>query len=1026
VLFSDLSGYTALNERLDPEEVARILDEIKEAAVHAIEAAGGTVNQFVGDEVMAFFGIPVANDDDPRRAVEAAIELHRFVRELDARLELGTGEPLRMHSGIHTGLVVAQLRDRREGVFAATGDTVNTAARLLSAAGSDEILVGPDTNAQIAPWFETTSVGALELKGKAQPLPTHRVTRAERHRSRFEVVADRGLSPLTARVAELEELERSLAGSAGGARIALLQGDAGVGKSRLAHEFCERAAERGCTILRGSCRASGRVVPYHPLVEALRRHLGVREGDAPKDIAERTVAAADALGEDVRAHVPVLLHLLSVESEAHRLPPEITPEELPRAIPDALAGFVGALARAGTVLVHVEDWHWADEASAALLPLLARLLRNAPVLLLVDQRPAPVLLGDEVPIDAIDVEPFGGDATRALVCARLGASRVPGALISRIEERAAGNPFFIEEICTSLEQSGALERRGETLVLSVDAADLDIPETVQAVLQSRIDQLEPYDRDLLRVASVIGPEVPCRVIERVSPGDAIDEQLARLERLNLMQHHGTDSERSYAFKHVTVQEVAYDTILRRERAEIHRRVGDVLESLHAGERIGEHVETLAHHYRLGGVDEKALPYLEQAAWKAAGSYALAQAREHFRAAIDLMLAREESDEDARRRIDLTLRWAEVCIFGPSLEQIALLEGARDRAMALGDPERIVTALYWICWIYYAVGEHARAIEELERLVALVRPAGDDAVTGMMLLALGHCYAAARDARVLPTLEEGLGLRHAGAGEQVAPDAHELDPGGALEAFSLSQCAFTRMYSGDTAAARAGFAQAMERVQQSGSRSTEGSVWITWGLARLVESDWSGAIAAAGEARGIAEQMRAPYHLDTADAIEGYARFQLGAGDDALEQLTRGIEGLEKTGAFLSMSLSLASHADALAEAGQSAEARRQAEASLARREHGDRLGDDLALRVLARLDAREGRSAAFEQRHAELLELARMRGSAREEVLAHVEALRAGVAPAGFSWETAVARFAELDLPGHLAAARVLAHGSRG
>ena len=700
---------------------------------------------------LAFFGIPVANDDDPRRAVEAAVELHRFVRELDVRLELKTSEPLRMHSGIHTGLVVAQLRDRREGVFAATGDTVNTAARLLSAAGSDEILVGPETNAQIAGWFETASVGELELKGKARPLPAHRVIGSERNRSRFEVAADRGLSPLTARDAELEALECALADAAGGARIAQLQGDAGVGKSRLAHELCGRAAAQGHAILRGSCRASGRVVPYLPWVEALQRHLGVREGDAPKDIVARMLAAADALGEGVRGHVPVLLHLLSVESEKYRLPPEITPEALPDAILDALSSFVDGIARDGTVLLHLEDWHWADEASAALLPLLARRLREAPVLLLVDQRPLPVLLGDDVPIDSIEVEPFGEDATRALVRARLGVREVPGTLIARIDERAAGNPFFIEEICTSLEQAGALTRRGDALMLSVDAAELDIPETVQAVVQSRIDRLEPKDRDLLRIASVIGPEVPCRVIEQLSPrAEALDEQLARLERLDFVQSQGTEPERSYVFKHATVQEVAYDTLLHRERAEIHCRVGNVLESLHAGDRLGEHVETLAHHYRLGGADEKALPYLEQAAWKAAASWALAQAREHFRGAIDVMLRREESDEDARRRIDLTLRWAEVCIFGPSIEQIALLESARDRAMALGDPERIVTSLYWICWIYYAVGEHARAIEELEGLVELVRPGGDDAVTGMMLLALGHSYATARDPRVLPS------------------------------------------------------------------------------------------------------------------------------------------------------------------------------------------------------------------------------------------------------------------------------------
>ena len=985
VLFSDLTGYTALNEHLDPEDVAQILDEIKGAARQIVEQHGGTVNQFVGDEVMALFGIPVAHDDDARRAVAAALELHAFVRELDERVERHP-EPLRMHSGIQTGLVVAQQRDRREGVFAATGDTVNTAAHLLTSSEPDQILVGASTRSRVTSFFETEPVGELTLKNKAEPVPAFAITRAREVASRFEVEGA-GLAPLTGRDVEWARLSAALDAARSEARFVHLVGEAGIGKSRLAHEFGTQAEGHGARLLRGSCEATGRGVPYLPFVGALRRLLEIQSQQHPEEVVARLERTTEELG--CGEHLPIYLHLLSIGSEAHPADPSKLGEELPRAIRDALAALLQQLARRAPLLLHLEDWHWADEASRGLLPLLARELRDDPVLLLLDHRPDAEPEWSELTAERIALQPLNAAGTRDLVASCLEASEIQPSLVDLIHERTAGNPLFVNELCAVLLESDVLVRSGDEITTADRVESIEVPDTVQAVLQSRIDRLEPASRDLMRIASVVGRDVPGAVLEGLNPGlSELDLHLRELERQDFLEPYVEESETTWSFRHVTIQEVAYETMLRRERAEIHLRVGEVLEELHGEERLGEHVESLARHFRLGGEEEKAVDYLEQAAWKAAGSYAFAQAREHFHRAIQILAGRkEEDDEAARRRIDLTMRWAEVNLFGPSIHQVEQLESARGRAMALGDPERIVTLTYWICWVYYAVGEQTKAIELLEQVVELVRPAGDDVILGMMMLALGHSYAVARDPRALESLEGGLALRRPAHEEEDAgvDDVHVMDSAGALDSFSQCQVALLQAYAGDWERARPGFGAAIDRVRKTGSLSTESSNWITFGLACIVAGDWETAIECARQARQIAEHVRAHYHLDTADGIEGYARWRQ-AGADGNEERERGLrllrratERLEKSGALLSMSLTSACYADVLAERGEHDEAERRARAALERGEHDDRMGEDLALRVLVRLAGDGEEASALRD---ELTRLAASRESARDQALA--------------------------------------------
>ena len=282
VVFSDLSGYTAMNEQLDPEEVEGIMGRIKEEAVGIVESYGGIVNQFVGDEILALFGIPTAHEDDPLRAVKAATELHKMVRQMSSEVEGRIGKPLTMHTGINTGLIVTNLRDDRDGLYGITGETVNTGARLKSQAESDDILVSPETKKLIAPYFETIALEEIRMKGKTELTVPYRVIGESKIQTRIEVAEQKGFTPYTGRDQELTILHACLDKALQGeGQFVTVVGEAGVGKSRLHYELRHRLDQEKITVLQGWCQSYGGDIPYLPLIDALRRGLHLQEEYSP-------------------------------------------------------------------------------------------------------------------------------------------------------------------------------------------------------------------------------------------------------------------------------------------------------------------------------------------------------------------------------------------------------------------------------------------------------------------------------------------------------------------------------------------------------------------------------------------------------------------------------------------------------------------------------------------------------------------------------------------------------------------------
>jgi predicted ATPase/class 3 adenylate cyclase len=618
IVFSDLSGYTAMNERLDPEEVEALLGRLKEAAVGIVERHGGMVNQFVGDEVLALFGIPTAHEDDPLRAVRAALALHAMVRELSPEVEARIGQPLRMHTGIHTGLIVTNRRDDRDGRYGITGDTVNTGARLKAQADADAILVSAETQRLIAPFFETTALEALPMKGKAAPVMAYRVVGASQIHTRFEAAAQRGFTPYTGRERELTTLQACLEKAlAGQGQCVTVVGEAGVGKSRLLYEFRHLLDREQVTVVQGWCQASGSTTSYLPFLDVLRRGLDLRDEDTLAVLLEKAVTNITAIDPSLEQYLPLYLHLLSIPS-AYHLPEYLRGEELQYAIREALAALPTLNAQWQPTVLILEDWHWADEASDAALQHLIGVIARSRLLVMVTYRPYYQLRWGNLSYHtSLVLHPLDARHTEAISSSVLGAEHLPPGLAALVYERTGGNPFFIEEVCRSLRETGVVVVEDGRTVLPQALDTLMLPDTVQAIIRTRLDRLDPDAKEVVRLASVIGRAFGRRLLERLYVGQApLTQVLDILKVLEMIQQTRVLPEAEYMFTHVLTQEVAYETLLLQRRKVLHGLVGDAIEALYH-DRLAEQVDLLQQHFSRAENWSKAVHYGRQAAENAA-------------------------------------------------------------------------------------------------------------------------------------------------------------------------------------------------------------------------------------------------------------------------------------------------------------------------------------------------------------------------------------------------------------------------
>ena len=633
VLFSDVVGSTALQEALEPESARRVMTRFYEAMRAVVERHDGAIQKFIGDAVVAVFGVPTVYEDDAVRAVRCATAMTAALASLNDELERTWGVRIEMRTGVNSG----ELAISAEGIF--VGDTMNTAARLEQAAAPGQVLLGEATWRLVRHEVEVEELTPLSLKGKAAPVRVWRVVSTE---PRSAAAAE---APLVGRAGELERLRAGLADAiaARSCRLVTVIGSPGLGKSRLAGEFARSAAD-GAVVLHGHCEASGEGITFLPVADVLRGAASINETDTPGQVVEKLTAVVTDDADRERA-VARVAGLLGAAVPA-------APEETFWGVRTVLE----SLARERPLVIVLDDVHWGQPMFLDLIEHLVEWVRDAPILLVALARPElretreALAAAGRRPVDVIELQPLEADQSRELVGGLLGQVDLPDDLLGRILATTEGNPLFLGELLRMLVEEGSLARDDQAWV-AADGADVQVPPTIQALLTARIERLRADER-----AAVIGKQFyRGAVAELLAPParPAIDGHLEALRRKDMVEPEGTYwiDEPVYRFHHVLLRDAAYHLLLKEARAELHEKFADWLETK-AGELVGEHEEVIAYHleqaheYRrlLGPLDERGRALGSRAAGRLASAGRRALAREDLAAAANLL--RRALDRDA--------------------------------------------------------------------------------------------------------------------------------------------------------------------------------------------------------------------------------------------------------------------------------------------------------------------------------------------------------------------------------------------
>jgi len=741
VMFTDVSGYTALTERIDPEDVHRVMNELKQAATRIVEKHGGIINQFVGDEVMALFGIPSTNEDDPIRAIKAALELHSYMRDNIDDLSAQTGEHLQIHTGINTGLMVAEYSAGREGLYRLTGDAVNTAARLRSLAEASQILIGPSTQRLVKFYFQMLPCPPVRVKGKTAPIVPYQVLAESQISSRFEAVRERGFKSYVGRTQELQTLQACFSRAIDGkGQLVTIEGDPGIGKSRLLYEFLGTLDRDRISTPQGRCQPYGSEVPYFSFLDGLRRGLHLDEHDSPAETREKAIANIKQIAPSLERYLPHLLHLFSIPSD-YALPPDLKGDALRKALEEAIAAIITLSADAQPMVLVIEDWHWSDPASQSVLRYLLRLVPSYRLMVVVTYRSAHEFdFGKIVDRTAIRLKPMDEAETEELVANVTGATQLPAGLAALISRSADGNPLFIEEACYSLLESGALSVEDCTLVLHQSLDQLLLPDTVQAVIRARLDKLDRRAKEVIGPASIIGRVFSERVLASIHSGrSSLAEALEVLQAQEIIQQTKILPEPEYGFRHVLMREVAYETLFHQQRKQLHEAVGAAIEKLYPA-RTEENASILFHHYFRSSRADKAVHYALVAGERAARLYANAEASAYFKDALEIVNLLPVSIETQRWQIDAILGLVAAGSAPGDIDRDRRnLEQACALAEQAGERRRLAQAEYWLGRTHYVLADLHSAIEHARRSLELSDELKDAALAAPPVNLMGRAY-----------------------------------------------------------------------------------------------------------------------------------------------------------------------------------------------------------------------------------------------------------------------------------------------
>jgi len=656
VLFADLKSSMEILADRDAEDARRVLDAVLERMMEAVHHYEGTVNQVMGDGIMALFGAPIAHEDHAVRACYAALRMQHTIQTYAEELHRSLGLPIHMRVGLNSGeVVVRSIGNDLHMDYTAVGQTTHVAARMEQMAMPGSILVPPDTLALVEGYVLVRSLGPRPVKGLPAPLEVYEVTGVSPIRSRLHAAAARGLTTFVGRDPEMTQLALALGRSRSGyGQLVAVVGDPGVGKSRLYWEFTRSRLTDGCLVLESTSVSYGKATAYLPVIDLLRTYFKVDDRDEPRAVREKVTGKLLTLDENLRGALPALLSLLGVPvTDAHW--ESLGPTERRQRLLDAIKHLVLRESQVQPVVLLFEDLHWIDGETQALLDSIVDSLPTARVLLLVNYRPEYRHgWGGKSYYTQLRIDPLAPEGAAALLDGLIGAAPPLEPLKRLLIDRTEGNPFFLEESVRTLVETGVVAGERGAFRLAKPLEMIQVPATVQAVLAARIDRLPLPVKHLLQSASVIGKTVSFTLLEAVAEATPLDLRrgLTQLQAAEFLYETSLFPELEYTFKHALTLEVTYQNLLRERRRALHVGVLNALEK-RGRDPAQENLEVLAHHAVQGEVWASAAPYLYRAGAKAHAQARYTTARSFYEASVDA-IHRQGDAADRHLEVDACL------------------------------------------------------------------------------------------------------------------------------------------------------------------------------------------------------------------------------------------------------------------------------------------------------------------------------------------------------------------------------------
>jgi class 3 adenylate cyclase/tetratricopeptide (TPR) repeat protein len=951
VLFADVKGSLELLTDRDPEEARKLLDPILELMMEAVHRYEGTVNQVMGDGIMALFGAPLAHEDHAARACYAALRMQEAISQCAEDVLRQEGVRIQIRIGLNSGeVVVRSIGSDLHMDYTAVGQTTHLAARMEQLAAPGTALLSSETLRLAVGFVQVKPVGLVNVKGLAEPVEVYTLSGPGPARTRFQAAATRGLTPVVGRDAEMEQLRHALvqAGQGHGQVVAVV-GEPGVGKSRLFYEFTRSQHVRDWLVLESGSVSYGQATPYLPVIDLLKTYFHLEPRDDAPRIQERVTGKTLELDRTLEPMLPAFLSLLDVlpqDSAWHALDPRQRRQH-------TLDGVRRLLLRESQVqpLVLVfEDVHWIDSETQAVLDGLVEGLPAARVLLLVNYRPEyRHRWGGKTYYTQLRLDALPPETAEEFLHSLLGADPALVPLKQLLIGRTEGNPFFLEESVRTLIETHVLVGERGAYRLARDVTSVQVAPTVQAVLAARIDRLSFEHKRLLQSAAVIGKDVPFPLLRGIADESEADVRrgLSQLQTAEFLYETTLFPDLQYTFKHALTHEVAYGSLLHDRRRGLHARIVEVIETLYP-DRLAEQIERLGYHASLAERWEKALTYLRQAGAKAFARSANRESAAYFEQALAALQHLPETRETLEQAIDLRFDLRNSLLpLGKFETFFGYLREAEVLARKLDDQRRLGWMSVYMCHYFWMTGRSTEARTFGESAHAIAHTLGDRRLTVVASFYLGLACFAAGD--YLPA-EDFL---------QKAVQSLDGDLGRERCGLAGFPAVMSRSYLGLALAHRGKFDEGIACAQE-GVHLAEGFdhpyslIVASWSLGSLhaIRGDLEEAGRALERGLALCRDWKLAVLVPLVTGPLGHVYALSGRVPEGLSLLHQALEGMESMGRGAYHSLILLQLGEGCVLAGRFPEALASVERALRlTRERGERGYEALALRLLGEISS---------------------------------------------------------------------------